>query len=69
MTVRMQAQAELEGETRDQMSVSRKLLLLRLARDLAPTSLGSGTDDAPRTSLKVGIDSAAGAAILRIGGA
>ena len=48
------------------MSVSRKLLLLRLARDLAPTSRSSGTDDAPRTSLKVGIDSAAGAAILRI---
>lgn len=62
----MQGQAGLEGETRDQMSVSRKLLLLRLARDLAPTSRSSGTDDAPRTSLKVGIDSAAGAAILRI---
>lgn len=48
------------------MSVSRKLLLLRLARDLAPTPLSSGTEYAPRTSLKVGIDSAAGAAILRI---
>jgi hypothetical protein len=67
-TVRIQAQAGWEGEARDQMSVSRKLLLLRLARDLAPTSRSSGTDDAPRTSLKVGIDSAAGAAILRIEG-
>lgn len=67
-TVRIQAQAGWAGEARDQMSVSRKLLLLRLARDLAPTSRSSGTDDAPRTSLKVGIDSAAGAAILRIEG-